>query len=239
MKERKYLLSVVNRSKSLGLSRITEGNNVKKRCQYKIFSVFVPMFLKVNKCCLTWSRQVLVQNPDRGPPDPADLDLPVQWLGGSWQGLGQSQGHPPALLPGGPQVSNQPAVPVQVESGPPRVAPLAKHCFKALLQLLYPRSATVLCPLPASDDHADQSDVSWDSHWWPGRPSSSELHHNLAVWSRDWGTKWTHHVPCQYTHHSALPKSQEKAKGHNSCKSKEEEKETEKKFCRLHWSLWG
>lgn len=53
MKERKYLLSVVNRSKSLGLSRITEGNNVKKRCQYKIFSVFVPMFLKVNKCCLT------------------------------------------------------------------------------------------------------------------------------------------------------------------------------------------
>lgn len=40
MKERKYLLSVVNRSKSLGLSRITEGNNVKKDASTK-FSQFL------------------------------------------------------------------------------------------------------------------------------------------------------------------------------------------------------
>lgn len=164
-----------------------------------------------------WPPQVLVQNPDRGPPNPADLDLPVQWLGGRGQGLGQSQGHPPALLPRGPQVSHQPAVSVQVKPGPPRVAPLAKHCFEALLQLLYPRPATVLCPLPASDDHADQSNVSWYSHWRPGRPGKSGLHLNLAVGSCDRGTEWTHHVPCQHTHHSAIPEGQEKAKGHNSC----------------------
>lgn len=40
MKERKYLLSVVNRSKSLGLSRITEGNNVKKKMPVQNFLSF-------------------------------------------------------------------------------------------------------------------------------------------------------------------------------------------------------
>lgn len=37
MKERKYLFSVVNRSKSLGLLRIIEGNNVKKDVSIKFF----------------------------------------------------------------------------------------------------------------------------------------------------------------------------------------------------------